>query len=149
MSQPDQLDQRDFNRLSAEAYAEGSTIEQKTALWRAVFQLKEWHFIARGQFPDVTPYVARNASIANGESLVKAFTDVPKLQAFAKANGLTDEKGEVLFLAMPVPGFMETLRNYQELGVFGIHFNADARDAGFYASLPQLAGIRDFVCKNG
>ena len=72
-----------------------------------------------------------------------------KLQAFAKANGLTDEKGEVLFLAMPVPGFMETLRNYQELGVFGIHFNADARDAGFYASLPQLAGIRDFVCKNG
>jgi len=82
-------------------------------------------------------------------NLVKAFTDVPKLQAFAKANGLTDEKGEVLFLSMPVPGFMEKLGNYQVLGVFGIHFNADARDAGFYASLPQLAGIRDFVCKNG
>ena len=51
VSQPDQLD---FNRLSAEAYAEGSTIEQKAALWRAVFQLQEWHFIARGEFPDVT-----------------------------------------------------------------------------------------------
>jgi hypothetical protein len=135
----------DFDQLSAKAYAVGSTIEDKNALWRAVFALKEWNFIARGEFPNMQPYVASNEGVAKGEYMLKAFTDPKRLHAFAKDNGLLDEKGNAMILTMPVPGFMETLQSYQEMGVFGIHFNADAGSMGFFSPLAQLAAIRDFV----
>ena len=66
-------------------------MEQKTELWRAVFQLKEWHFIARGEFPNVSPYIARNASIANRDGAI-ANGDGHRDRCWATARGWTSRR---------------------------------------------------------
>src|SRR5580698_9474682 len=97
----------DFEALCQAAYADGAGMEQRNALWSAVFRLKEWNFIARGEFPNVHPYVCANSDVAGGQYMVKAFTDADKLRAFATANKLADPDGSVKFLSIPVSGFLD------------------------------------------
>ncbi len=137
----------DFDALSNAAFAKGATIEDQNALWTLVMKLKQWQFIARGEFPNVQPYVCSNKGFADGEPMLKAFTDADKLMAFAKVSRLTDENESVHILAMEVNGFIKTAAQYEAMGVWGIHFNP--QNSGFYAPLTQLQPIWDFLKKHG
>lgn len=139
----------DFDRLSAIANAAGATIGDQDALFGAAFRLSDWHFIARGEMPDVRPYVAANPSIVGGAPMVKAFTDTRRLHAFAAENQLTAANGEALILSLPVAGVLPTLADLQQQGVTHIHFNADRDSYGFYVPLVQLPIIRQHLEKHG
>jgi hypothetical protein len=137
----------DFEKLCQAAYAEGAGMEQRNALWCAVFGLKEWNFIARGEFPNVHPYVCANSTVAGGQYMVKAFTDPDKLRTFAKDNALTDPDGSVRFLSIPVSSFLGSLDEYRRQGVYGIHFNAQG--AGFFGPLEKLPAMLTFLEHQG
>lgn len=139
------MDAPDFDALSAAAYGESSTIDDLNALWGAALRLERWHFIARGTPPDVHPYIARNPTVGGGEFMLKAFTDPSRLESFARENGLTDEDGQVTYLSLPVDGLLGSLDRYAELGVGGIHFNADSGSNGFFAPLRQVPAIVDHL----
>lgn len=139
----------DFDALSAAAYGDGSTIDDKNALWGAALRMECWHFIARGTPPDVHPYIARNPDVGGGEFMLKAFTDPSRLESFARENGLTDADGQVTYLSLPVSGVLAALDRYAELGVGGIHFNADSGSHGFFAPLQQVPAIVDHLRRLG
>ena len=139
----------DFDQLSAAANAPGASMDDKNALFAAVFRLKEWSFIARGELPNVRPYVAANPTIVDGTPMLKAFTDSKRLHAFAKENGLTGPDGGAQILAMPVATILPTMAGYAENGVTHIHFNADNESHGFYVPLVQLPIIRQHLEKHG
>ena len=139
----------DFDQLSRTANAPEASMDAKSALYAAAFQLKDWLFIARGDLPDVQPYIASNPSIADGAATVKAFTDGRRLHAFARECELTDPDGGVQMLALPVKSILPTLAGYGEQGVTHIHFNADQGSDGFYAPITQLSAIRQYLENNG
>jgi hypothetical protein len=135
----------DFDALSATANAEEATIHDKSALYGAAFKLPSWHFIARGEFPNIRPYVAANPTVVDGAAMLKAFTDTDRLHAFAKECGLTNAAGESLILSLPVEGILPMLAACAEQGVWGLHFNADSGSHGFYAPLRQMPIIREHL----
>lgn len=139
----------EFDRLSAASDAAGATITDHDALYSAAFRLNEWYFVARGEMPDVRPYVASNAGIANGAPMVKAFTDTARLRAFAKECGLTRPNGDVDILSMPVANILPTMAAYAASGATYIHFNANVESYGFYIPLVQLPIIRRHLEKQG
>ena len=114
-----------------------------------MFKLKEWLFIARGELPDVHPYLAANQSIANGAPMLKAFTDGLRLHAFAKENQLTGPDGKAMMLSFPVANILPTMKSYADQGVTHIHFNANLASDGFYAPLAQLPAIHEFIAARG
>src|SRR5687768_2349152 len=73
----------DFDAL-ARKVNEKASMETLDNLYRATFALVDWHFVARGRFPNVRPYVASNSEIAGGQYMIRAFTDVDRLDRFAK-----------------------------------------------------------------
>ncbi len=139
----------DFDRLSAVANDAGASMSDQNALFGAAFRLAEWHFIARGELPNVRPYVAANPTIVSGAPMVKAFTDTDRLHAFAKENGLTGPEGEAQILSMSVATLLPTMADLAEQGVTHIHFNADMNSYGFYVPLVQLPIIRAHLEKHG
>lgn len=139
----------DFDQLSVAANREGAGMEDQNRLFAATFRLGAWLFIARGDLPDVRPYVAANRSIAGGAAMVKAFTDSDRLRTFAKSNDLLDATGSVQMLSLPVTGVLVTLDGLAQQGVTHIHFNADECSDGYFVPLRQLEPIRRHLEKHG
>jgi hypothetical protein len=138
-----------FDTLSAAANAEDAGMDAKGALYSAAFRLKTWHFVARGEFPQIRPYIAANPTVVDGAPMLKAFTDTDRLHAFAKECGLTNAAGESLILSLPVEGILPMLALCAEQGVWGLHFNADSGSRGFYAPLKQMPIIREHLQSTG
>ena len=135
----------DIDALADAAYhrpggAEGA-VEDKNALWVAVFKLKAWLVLmspratVKGPEPHVTAY--------DGKRWVMAFTDPDKLRAYAREHELAGEHGEVRMLSLRVPLAMEWLASLQEKGIHGVRFNQGPH--GWYAPLAQLEPIRTFL----
>lgn len=139
----------DFDALTRAAYAADGGVQQKNRLFTAALKLEKWHFIARGEMPNVHAYGAANASIANGAPMLKAFTDTQKLHAFAKENQLVREDGSVTILSLPVHNIQPTLEGYAEQGVTHVHLNADRGSNGFYIPIVQLPLIRAHLTSLG
>jgi Flp pilus assembly protein TadD len=139
----------DFDRLSAFADDAGASIDDQNALFRAAFRLNEWYFVARGELPDVRPYVASNPTIAGGAPMVKAFTDTRRLHAYARENALTGPEGDVQILALPVHTILFTTADLETQGVTHIHFNGDAASHGFYIPLAQLPLVQRHLKRLG
>ncbi len=139
----------DFDALSTAANVEDAGIGAKGALYSAAFKLTAWHFIARGEFPNIRPYVAANPTVVDGAAMLKAFTDTDRLHAFAKECGLTNAAGDSLILSLPVEGILPMLALCAERGVWGLHFNADSGSQGFYAPLKQMPIIREHLASTG
>ena len=64
-----------FDALSAAANAEDAGMDAKGALYSAAFRLKTWHFVARGEFPQIRPYIAANPAVVELASAVTWATD--------------------------------------------------------------------------
>ncbi|HEX9962318.1 MAG TPA: hypothetical protein VGB00_15395 [Pyrinomonadaceae bacterium] len=135
----------DFDALTLKTEQSNHAMEDLNNLYGAAFSLSEWHFIARGEFPNVSPYVASNAQYADSLPMVRAFTDTNRLQRFARENNLTDADGGALILSIPTEKIVEYLEQFISDGVYGIWFNSDTGSKGFYVPLKQLRPIKEHL----
>ncbi len=116
-------------------------------LYGHIFALPQWHFIARGEFPNVTPYIASNAAVADGKYLIRAFTDTERLQRFVKENHLEAPDGSHLAISIPTDNIIDYLEQFISDGVHGIWFNSDTVSDGFFVPLQQLRPIKTYLEK--
>lgn len=137
----------DFDALSKSAFTTnaGGDLDK---LFGAVFALPEWLFIARGEMPNVNPYIAANAAVTDGQQMVRAFTDSRRLQRFAKENNLTEVNGSCYILSVPTSGIIEYLEQFTAYGVHGVWFNSDTESEGFFIPLKQLRPIKEHLAKS-
>ncbi|HEX8368646.1 MAG TPA: hypothetical protein VF604_08900 [Pyrinomonadaceae bacterium] len=135
----------DFDALSRKTTESNGAINDLSNLYGHAFALPEWYFIARGEFPDVNPYIASNANYAGGKYMIRAFTDKERLQRFAKENNLTGADGEVLTLDIPTGKIIDYLEQFIAGGVHGIWFNSDNASDGFFVPLQQLRPIKEHL----
>jgi hypothetical protein len=136
-----------FDELARKAIDSNGAMEDLDNLYGAAFALSDWHFIARGEFPNVSPYIAANAEYANGQYMVRAFTDTERLQRFAKENNLTEADGSTLILSIPTGKAVEYLEQFIAGGVHGVWFNSDTESDGFFVPLRQLRPIKEHLAK--
>lgn len=136
-----------FDELSVKANQPNAPMEYLNELFGAAFALEKWDFVARGEFPNVNPYIAARADVAGGQQMVRAFTDGERLQRFAKENNLTREDGSVNFLSIPIEGIVEYLEQFMEHGVHGVWFNSDLQSDGFFIPIKQLRPIKEHLSK--
>lgn len=132
-----------FDALARKAMQSGGAAEDIENLSKQIFALPKWHFIARGEFPEVNPYVASNADYADGQPMIRAFTDTNRLQRFAKENNLTKADGSTLMLDIPIDEIVDYLEKFIAHGVHGIWFNSDSGSEGFFFPLAQLRPIKE------
>ncbi len=137
----------DFDALARKANESGSAIEDLNRLFGAAFALPVWHFVARGELPDIHPYVASKADFDGGRNMVRAFTDTNRLQRFAKENNLTAPDGSVKMLNVPTDKIIDYLEGFIENGVHGIWFNSDRESDGFFLPLKQLRPTKEYLEK--
>lgn len=140
-------DQTDFDALARKVNETNSAVEDLNALFGAVFALPEWNFLMRGELPNVYPYVASNAAIADNQPMVRAFTDSDRLMRFARENNLTEADGSAKILTMPTASIVEYLESLVPAGAFGVWFNSDAQSEGFYIPIRQLRPIKEHLAK--
>lgn len=136
-----------FDELSLKANAPNAPMEHLNALFGAAFALEKWDFIARGEMPNVNPYIAARADVADGQQMIRAFTDGERLQRFAKENNLTREDGSVDVLSIPTAGIVEYLEQFMEYGVHGVWFNSDLQSDGFFIPIKQLRPVKEHLTK--
>ncbi len=135
-----------FDELSVRATLT-SEMEDLNALFGAAFALSEWHFISRGELPNVYPYVASNARYADNQPMVRAFTDTRRLMRFARENNLTEADGSARILTMPTANIIRYLEGFIAHGAYGIWFNSDTESDGFFIPLKQLRPINEHLAK--
>lgn len=110
-------------------------------LWAAVFDLKEWLFIARGGMKQPQPFIG----VFPQGPMLCAFTTADRARAGALAMGLPEEEAG-LVLSIPSEGIAEWVASFQQHGVFGITF--DHPQLGFLSPLANIIAIRDAVTAN-
>lgn len=135
----------DFDRLAKNAYGLTGDLHAKELLFANLFRQEKWHFIARGELPNVQPYAAGNAAWAEGKPMLKAFTDTARLAAASGEWGLRDPDGSTPILSLKVATILPTLDALEKQGVWGIHFNGNQASESFYAPVPQMTTIRERI----
>jgi hypothetical protein len=136
----------DFDALSRRVNETGM-MEDAARLFGHAFALPDWYFIARGQFPNVTPYIASNEGFASGQYMVRAFTDTDRLLRFAQENNLMEagaagNEPASLILSVPTDRVVDYLEQFIRQGVYGVWFNSDTKSDGFFVPLTQLRPIK-------
>lgn len=110
-------------------------------LWRAVYGLSHWAFVARGTDEAPTPFVGELAA----GPMVFAFTTVGRAHDGALSAGL-DEEAASRVLAVPLPGAIEWLASFADSGVRGVVF--DLPRFGYFAPLQNLVPMREHMAAN-
>ncbi|CAN5534613.1 hypothetical protein BH10ACI2_BH10ACI2_21250 [soil metagenome] len=135
----------DFDALSRKTQEANVEREHFDRLFAATFALPEWLFLPRGEAPNYNPYIASKEGVADGQQMIRAFTDGTRLHRFARENGLLDPQGEALILTIPVSNVIEYLEQFEAYGVHGVWFNSDLESDGFFTPLKQLRVIKQHV----
>lgn len=138
-----------FDELARKTIASNGAMADLNNLYGAAFALEKWHFIARGTPPDVNPYIASNADYADGQHMVRAFTDTERLIKFARENNLTDADGSAAILSVPTINIIDYLEQFAPYGVHGIWFNSDTASDGFFLPLKQLRAVKEHLARIG
>lgn len=107
-------------------------------LWRAVYALPSWAFIARGTDDAPTPFVGE----LDAGPMVFAFTTLGRAREGALSAGLDDDDASKV-LSVPLPGAIEWLASFAESGVRGVVF--DLPRFGYFAPLQNLVPMRDHM----
>jgi hypothetical protein len=134
----------DFDALARKAN-ETHAEEDLNPLFSAVFALPEWHFIMRGELPNVRPYIASNPDYVFNQPMIRAFTDTNRLLRFARENNLTEADGSCPILSIPTENIIGYLEGLIEQGAFGIWFNSDTESDGFFIPIKQLRIVKDHL----
>lgn len=111
------------------------------ALWRAVYALDSWIFIARGELDAPQPFIAE----FEPGPLLLAFTTPERAKEGAIAVGRDEAFAENL-LSVPLPAAIEWAAQYSPHGVAGILF--DVSSQGYFAPLTNLVPMRDWMTAN-
>lgn len=130
-----------IDRLAAAAQAAPQDIEAMGALWRALYGLDRWLFIARGEINAPRPYAI---TLPQGP-MVLAFTTTERAQATGRANGLSEDEVKHI-LAIPMPAAIEWAAGLASTGVMGLAF--DHGTTGVFAPLSNLVPMRDWFAAN-
>lgn len=127
---------RDYVRRAREE----PTTEHIQALWRAVFLLKGWYFLpaAGGEGPEHP-----SVMLVEGQPWLVAFTNVRRLEAFARAQGREASDGGVPLLVLDPLVSMENIREAAE-AVVGVVFNPGSPE-GFRAPVEALVEYARFM----
>ena len=141
------MNEVDFDALARKANQSGGASEELNKLFGAVFALEKWIFIARGELPNVNPYIASKADYQNGQNMIRAFTDSTRLARFAKENNLMSADGSMQMLQIPTDKIVDYLEQFTENGVGGVWFNSDTESDGFSSPLQQLRPIKEHLAK--
>lgn len=136
-----------FDTLSQRAYSQGAGVHELNELWGHTFLLTEWFFIARGSAEHPMPYIASRPDVCEGKNMIRAFTDMEKLKAFAKENNLMEADHNIRMLSIPTEKIINWLQGFIRHGVHGIWFNSDTHSYGYYSPLAQLQAIKDYLDK--
>ncbi|MFJ6679857.1 hypothetical protein ACIQLK_12155 [Microbacterium sp. NPDC091382] len=107
-------------------------------LWRAVFALEKWIFIARGTEDQPTPFAA---TTEQGPAIFAFSTPERALEA-ATGFGIPSEEADRL-LAVPMPDAAGWVASYAESGVESMVF--DAPVTGAMAPLANLAAMAVWI----
>lgn len=102
------------------------------SLWQATFDLPQWHFVARGEMPNLQPFIGD----VEAQTYVLAFTDKERAVAFADKHQLRTKEDVVPLMSMPPEAACEYLPQFGQYGVFGVLFNEGPN--GFFAPLENL-----------
>ena len=132
----------DFDALVLKTVSPDATIADLDTLYGHAFALPQWYFIARGESPNVQPYIAANPAYEDGKYMVRAFTDTDRLQRFVKEHNLETASGGSMVLSIPTGPVIEYLEVLMNEGVHGIWFNSDAESYGFFVAIAQLRHIK-------
>lgn len=103
------------------------------AVWRAIFALPRWHFVGRGQMPDVQPF----CGVVEGRPMLCAFTSSDRALEFAKKQGLASGDGGYAILEMQVEAASAYAVKLGAKGVQAVVFD-DSVGGGIYAALQNL-----------
>lgn len=114
------------------AYRASQTPETDQALWRAVFRLPSWRFVATGEEPNLLPFVGE----IGGKPYLAAFTDQELCWQFAVRHKLERSKPEATVLSVDVDRAVQAAQQFVQIGVFGMVVNPDVH--GFFAPLENL-----------
>lgn len=125
----------EIDRLAAAAQAAPDDMAAMDRLWRAIYGLDRWLFLARGERENPRPYML---DFPQGP-MVLAFTTAERAQAAGRANGLSEEE-VALVLAVPLPGGIEWAAS---LPVSGVVF--DYGVTGVSAPVGNLIPMRDWM----
>ena len=139
----------DFDALSRKSNESGGAMDDLNNIFGETFALEKWIFIARGELPNINPYIAANADYAGGQQMIRVFTDSDRLQRFARENNLTDADGSAQMLEVPTGGIVEYLEQFINYGVHGVWFNSDRASDGYFIPLAQLRPIKEHLAKIG
>ena len=127
-----------LDALSDAARARPGDFAVMDALWRAVYALPHWSFIARGSEDAPSPFIGQ---LANGP-MVLAFTTRKRAHDGALAAGL-DEEAASRVLSVPLPGAVEWLAAFAQQGVAGVVFDMPAQ--GYVAPLQNLPPMQAHI----
>ncbi|MCS5714558.1 hypothetical protein NVV95_08330 [Herbiconiux sp. CPCC 205716] len=128
----------EIDRRAAALRDQPDSFAAMDALWRAVYSLDRWIFIARGTDEQPGPYAGE---LAQGPMLF-AFTTGDRARAAGLGAGLSDDEASRL-LAMPLPSAIEWAASFAAVGVKGIAF--DLPTHGYFAPLSNLIPMRDHM----
>lgn len=136
-----------FDELARKINQPNALREDLNRLFAAVFDLREWQFISRGELPDVRPYMAANAAFAGNQPMIRAFTDSKRLIRFVKENNLSKADGSCDSLTIPTANVVEYLEGFIPDGAYGVWFNSDSESDGFFIPIKQLRPIKEHLSK--
>lgn len=128
----------DFSKLAQAARWSGKP-EAIEELWRAAYELENWFFVARGEMPNVTPFMA----VFPEGPFVTAFTSEAVAHEFAIKRGLMHASGAIPILSMTVEGAVRSLPSLAASGAAGVIFNPGTD--GFFAPFANLVPIWEHV----
>lgn len=123
------------------AYLDTPTKENAQRLWRALFELKGWYMIIRGDLSNPTPYIGA----ADGRSFLAIWTDRHTLDHYIDTARVAPEGDDVRYLFIPLPQALEYALNVGGIGVDGVRFNPPLGWAVPFGTLKAVAeafGIR-------
>lgn len=118
-----------------------SDVAAQEKLWRAVFALPTWIFVARGTDEEPSPYAATTDS---GPAIF-AFSTADRAAAGAASFGIPAEEANRL-LAVPLPDAAAWVASFAEVGVESLVF--DAPQLGAMAPLGNLAAMGVWITQH-
>ncbi|MCR5887667.1 hypothetical protein LRS06_07720 [Hymenobacter sp. J193] len=135
----------EIDLLLAKAKSSGRT-EDLSALWKAVLDLPQWHFITRQteNIEDRKPFVG----VMDGKPWAFLFTDRQRAQEYARTipnGGFVDESGNVLVISTDTQKAIDYLLALVSQGVYGLRFN---ELNGWFSPIENLPAIIKHVNKN-
>lgn len=131
-----------IDALAAIVIADGfKDMGLQSDLWTALFQLKQWHLMT---FPDSksTP-PGLNIETHDGKQWVMAFTDMDRLQEYAKSRNQLNADGTMLGMSVPSQTSFDFFEGL--VGLEGVRFNQG--DVGFFAPMGNLRAIHSHLVK--